>query len=129
MNIDAAMLMARSLMTEHGVGYMSFGFHDGGTLPLTTIGKCYFRKAGLSLYLPYRITVGVEWIKVMTSIEVKEIILHEIAHAKAPHGAAHGPAWQDECYKLGIEAKVRYSGLNVPQSVLDRLLDTAGAVA
>ncbi len=33
--------------------------------------------------------------------EVIDLILHEVAHAIAGHKAAHGPAWQAVCRRLG----------------------------
>ena len=56
-------------------------------------GKCYYsrRQISLSRYL----------VELNDEAEVRDTILHEIAHALAPRGAGHGPKWQAVAVAIG----------------------------
>jgi predicted SprT family Zn-dependent metalloprotease len=56
-------------------------------------GKCYYSRKQISLsrYL----------VELNDDAEVRDTILHEIAHALAPRGAGHGPAWRSVAVSIG----------------------------
>jgi hypothetical protein len=116
MKKDNAIVLARSLMTKHGVGYLQFGFHDVFAAGPYAIGRCQFAQAG-PIHVASKITLSEDWVEVLNTAEVTEIILHEIAHAKSPYMTDHGPRWQDECIKLGIEPRVKFKSNNVPDYI------------
>jgi predicted SprT family Zn-dependent metalloprotease len=88
MNLYEASHLARSLMTEHGLAHWSFSFDHAR------------RRFGRCDYTNRRITLS----KTLTFLnpldEVRDTLLHEIAHALAP-GANHGPRWRAMCLKIG----------------------------
>lgn len=91
-----AQQLALSLMTEHGLvadGW-TFRFSRGSTtLGLTT--------------WPHGEDVG--WINISRDfvsfndeVKVREVILHEVAHALLPPEEGHGPNWQVKAVELGV---------------------------
>jgi hypothetical protein len=44
---------------------------------------------------------------------VKNVMLHEIAHALTPNDTEHGKEWQDKCQEMGIPAIVTLSWKNL----------------
>lgn len=116
MDITSAATLARSLMVEHGVGSVSFGFHS---YPAERIGL-----KGCTIFVPIKVANAIKWIAtditlsyeytlVLPEDEVRNIILHEIAHVKAGRYAGHGPAWETECFKLGIQPIAEPQSLTV----------------
>lgn len=92
MNKTKAAMLARTLMNQHGLHAVPFGFGRGKT----RIGVTRFRggqvdSIGLSSY----------WTEAMDETEVTDTILHEIAHALAGHKAGHGPAWRAQARAVG----------------------------
>ena len=62
------------------------------------------RRAGACDYGRKRITVSRYLLEGADEQEVTQVLLHEIAHALAGHGAAHGPRWR------AIAARIGYTG-------------------
>jgi SprT protein len=62
-----------------------------------SFGKCYYGKKQISLsrYL----------VELNDEDEVRDTILHEIAHALAPRGAGHGPVWQSIAKSIGCNGR------------------------
>ena len=119
MDINSATALARSLMTEHGVGYMQFGFassvgQDGLAGGITH----YARGFGGAPWIPSKITLSLPWVEHLPESKVREIILHEICHALVPHGTGHGPAWQNQMVKIGLPPNVRFSYPTVPEELM-----------
>jgi SprT protein len=56
-------------------------------------GKCDYRKKQISL--------SKHLVELNDVDQVRETILHEIAHALAPRGAGHGPAWKALALSIG----------------------------
>jgi predicted SprT family Zn-dependent metalloprotease len=67
-------------------------------------GKCNYhtKQISLSRYL----------VELNDEREVRDTILHEIAHALAPRGAGHGPAWKSLALSIGCSGH-RCFGQNV----------------
>ena len=63
-------------------------------------GKCNYRKKQVSLS-KYLVELNGE-------IEVRDTILHEIAHALAPPGSGHGPVWKSLALSIGCNGRRCY---------------------
>lgn len=102
MDLNEAEKLARDLLTAHGVGNIQFGWGRGKRL----MGICKFRSAHTPrgvVKVPYRIELSKHYAELNSDKVVREVMLHEIAHAKAGHAAGHGPQWQAMARELGIE--------------------------
>lgn len=98
MNLQEIEKQATALMTAHGVGRLKFEFDRGknriAAMHSVTIG-------GYSM--PERITFSRHFAELLSEEEIREVILHEIAHALAGHRAGHGPVWAKHARELGIK--------------------------
>ena len=85
--------MARRLMSKHGLNHWRFKFDNAKR----RAGLCSFRKKTISLSKEYviRNSDNVE--------DIKDTILHEIAHALVGPGHGHGPVWKRECIRIGAK--------------------------
>lgn len=88
---------ARALMTAHGVGSLGFEFDRGKR----RIGAMHYRRVG-DLTIPVKITLSRHYAVLLTMDEIRETMLHEIAHALAP-GDGHGYLWQRKARELGVK--------------------------
>lgn len=59
------------------------------------------RSLGLCRYTERRIELSTHFVIGHEEAEVRDVILHEIAHAIAGHEAAHGPFWRAICEAIG----------------------------
>ena len=97
MNFDDAHSLATNLMSKHKLPReWSFGFDRSKV----RFGKCDYRHKRISLSRYLVEANGVE--------AVRETILHEIAHALAPRGAAHGPVWRAVAQSIGCNGSRCY---------------------
>lgn len=113
MNVSTATALCRNLMTEHGFGYLMFGY--AGTLGENhlTAGITQFMDTSAG-WIPHKITLSLPWVKHVPDFKINELILHEIAHAKCPFGTQHGQRWQTEATKLGIRPKATFGYPTLP---------------
>jgi predicted SprT family Zn-dependent metalloprotease len=91
MDFEPAALLARKLMHEHGVADWSFGWNRRK------------RSLGLCRYRQKRIELSIYFAQANEEVQVRETILHEIAHALAGEQAGHGPRWKAMCAKVGCK--------------------------
>ena len=78
-------------------------------------GKCYYgkREITLSRYL----------VELNNEPEVRDTILHEIAHALAPRGAGHNSAWQAIARSIGCNGERCYGAdVTRPRAEVQRSL-------
>jgi len=91
---------AKALMTAHGVGSLAFEFDRGkrrlGCTHFVTIGNTSLAK---------KITLSRHYAVLLPEDEIRDVILHEIAHALAGHKAGHGPVWKAAARKVGAKPK------------------------
>ncbi len=82
--------LAESLIDAHLAGRgWTFGFDRA------------VRRAGLCDYERRRITVSRYLVERADESEVRQVLLHEIAHAVAGHRAAHGQRWRAAAGRIG----------------------------
>ena len=97
MNLFDAQRMATELMRHTGLSAKgwSFAFDNAKR----RAGVCKFSTKTISLSRPH--------VEMRTPDQVREIILHEIAHAEAGAHAGHGPQWQHTARALGLKNPTR----------------------
>ena len=86
---------ARALMDEHGLEAWTFRFSAAAS----RLGECREREKVIRLSRRHAVKGGPR--------EVRDTILHEIAHALAGAEARHGPAWKAVAKRLGATPKAR----------------------
>jgi len=91
MELSAAKQLALSLMKEHGFGDLPFSFHR----MKNALGTCYFSGG-----VPTAIKLSEYWVPHLSEAEVRDTILHEIAHAMTPRDH-HGAAWRAAARRIG----------------------------
>lgn len=81
--------------------------HNLSHLKLTTsntkraLGRCFYAyDYSQAKYVASRIDLSKIWMTRIPEAQVKDTILHELAHALTP-GAKHGPAWKAMARRLG----------------------------
>jgi predicted SprT family Zn-dependent metalloprotease len=90
MDLAVAERMARFLMRKHGLaGEWKFEF-DRAVL---RFGSCQWRRK--------KITLSAHLTELNDESQVRDTILHEIAHALAPPRAGHGKKWQKIARAIG----------------------------
>jgi SprT protein len=94
MKLKEAEKLASELMTLHNISQSwSFRFDSSKV----RFGKCDYRKR--------EITLSWRLVELNNEFEVRDTILHEIAHVLAPRGSGHGPAWRAVARAIGCNAK------------------------
>ena len=86
---DAAQL-ARSLMIQHGLSGWAFRFDHARR----RFGSCRYGEKTITLSRPLTL--------LNDDGQVRDTVLHEIAHALCP-GDGHGPNWKAACRRLGAD--------------------------
>lgn len=93
MNLVAAARLARELMDQHGLKAWTFEFDDA------------VRRAGMCSYTRSRISLSAPLTRIHDEREVRETILHEVAHALAGPKAKHGPVWREVAVRIGCSGR------------------------
>lgn len=102
MKLTEAEKLANTLMTQHGLENWTFRFDRAK------------RRFGACNYTTRTISLSRHLTELNSAAQVRETLLHEIAHALSP-GAHHGKAWQEACIDLGIDPKRCYTPAEVEQ--------------
>jgi hypothetical protein len=91
MNIAEAEKLARELMQQHGLEGWQFKWDRAKK----RLGSCNYTRR--------RITLSAHQTKNREVVEVKDTILHEIAHALLPPRSGHGKLWKAKCVEIGAK--------------------------
>lgn len=90
MNTSYAASLARDLMNQHGLTDWTFQWDRAKQ----RAGACFYRRK--------MITLSIHYVTKNELDDVKDTILHEIAHALTP-GDHHGFLWQAACRRIGAK--------------------------
>lgn len=93
-----AEMIAKELFALHGLEGWSFKYDRAA------------RRVGYCRYSTKTISMSRHFVNDMTEAEIREIILHEIAHALAGFKAGHGPLWRATARTLGANPSRCYDG-------------------
>ena len=81
--------MARGLMDEHGLGEWTFAFLEAER----RLGDCHFEDRVIRIGRTHALDAS--------DAEIRDTVLHEVAHAIAGPEARHGPAWKAIARRIG----------------------------
>lgn len=101
MHLLDAQTLANQLIDQHLGPSWTFGFNNAR------------RSFGVCKYTPRRIELSRHLVKINDEPQVRDTILHEIAHALAGYTAAHGPEWRRTARELGATPTRCYSNDDV----------------
>jgi predicted SprT family Zn-dependent metalloprotease len=104
MEIEVAKRMALRLMHEHGLYSRGWTLHIGRGARL--FGACHHSRRCITLSGPL--------IALNNEAEVRDTILHEIAHALVSQDAGHGPRWKACAIAVGARPQ-RCAAVSVRQ--------------
>ena len=88
-HLDSVAEMARGLMDRHCLGEWTFAFLEAER----RLGDCNFQDRVIRIGRAHALDAS--------EAEVKDTVLHEIAHALAGPEARHGPAWKAIARRIG----------------------------
>jgi predicted SprT family Zn-dependent metalloprotease len=100
MNLHEASRLARQLISDHGLTNWTFSFDHAR------------RRFGRCDYTNRRITLSRSLTFLNDIDEVRDTILHEIAHALCPKDG-HGARWREACRRIGAKPVRCYTDQNV----------------
>lgn len=89
--------LARQLMTDHGIGHWTFRFDNSKN----RFGCCWKQRQLISM--------SKKLVEANSEEEVRNTILHEIAHGLAPLGAGHDSQWKQVAASIGARPERCYT--------------------
>lgn len=99
MDITEAATLARTLMNQHGLGHVPFRFNRAKR----ALGTTHFLKnRGTGEITLQDISLSEHYTKLLPEDEVRDVILHEIAHALTP-GHNHDYVWRRKAREIGAK--------------------------
>jgi predicted SprT family Zn-dependent metalloprotease len=99
MDIRQAETLAISLIKKHGLLDKGWCFEFDNSVRRFGVCKYYNKTIGLSKKL----------VELNDEEQVKDTILHEIAHAIVGRGNGHGQKWKEVCIRIGAKPERCYS--------------------
>lgn len=97
MELIEAQQLAKELMQQHNVSHYHFKFDNA----VRRFGYCNYSKKTISL--------SKKIVSLNDQATVKNVILHEIAHAMLGHGYGHNATWVRTAKSIGCDGKRCYS--------------------
>lgn len=102
MNLDRAQQLAETALDQHGLRNAGWAFaFDNAS-----------RRLGSCQYAKQRITLSRKLTALNDEAQVRDTILHEIAHALTP-GHKHGPVWRQKAREIGARPQACVSSKDV----------------
>lgn len=98
--LSRARELAARLMAEHGLGRWEFGFNNN----VRRVGVCHYPTRAR----PGRIELSRHFVERNPEAEVRDTLLHEIAHAQVGPGHGHDAVWRAKCAELGARPERCY---------------------
>lgn len=98
-------------MNTHNVGELNFGFNNRKN----SVGICRFRNK-----VPFAIEISNVFAPYLSDEEIKDTILHEIAHALAGREANHDHKWKAIAKSIG--ANPSRTAETIPQEITQKAL-------
>ena len=95
MDLTTARTLATELMTQHGLTAQRWSFRFDRAQ----------KRLGLCTYRTRTISVGEVYAAAADEADVRDTILHEIAHALVGSSHGHGPVWKAKARELGCTPK------------------------
>lgn len=92
--------LARRLMDEHGLTDWEFGLNTN----VRRAGVCFYPRRGG----PGRIELSAHFVERNGDDEVRDTILHEVAHALVGPGHGHDAVWRAMCVRVGARPQRCY---------------------
>lgn len=98
MNLNEVLSLGNQLMNEHGLTQMGwrFGVDDA----VRRFGVCRYGKNIITLSRPLCL--------LNDEAQVRDVILHEIAHALVGRGHGHDAVWKAKCREIGARPERCY---------------------
>ncbi len=94
--------IAVELMQKHGLQGWCFAFNKN----LRRAGVCFYPFGGK----PGRIELSVHYVELNDEDEIRDTILHEIAHALVGLNHGHDGVWKAKCVEIGARPERCYAG-------------------
>lgn len=88
---------ARDLLTEHDLSHIDIVRSKAKTF----LGQAVFYQDPFGQTRPVQLKLSETWLTRVGEDEVRDTILHEIAHFKAGLKAGHGRPWKEACRAIG----------------------------
>ena len=96
--------MATGLMGLHGLSGWMFAFNSN----LRRAGVCRHPFVRKNVSRPGTIELSAHFVNLNDEAEVRDTILHEIAHALAGKGHGHNAVWRKKCLEVGARPERCY---------------------
>lgn len=96
--------VARGIMYDHGQTHLKFRFSKG----VRQIAALHYHRHVGNIRVPHTIALSRRWALVMPMDEIREVMLHEIAHSMTIDARLpHGPEFRKAVRSLGGKATNR----------------------
>ena len=103
MNLQEAKQMAIELINQHGLIDKGWYFEFDSAV----------RRAGCCHYGEKKITLSTTLTEIRDEANVRNTILHEIAHALVGHGNGHNRKWKAKAVEIGCDGQRCYSDVRM----------------
>lgn len=103
MELEVAETLARHLMSQHGLSDWGIRLDHARQ----RCGSCHYTKR--------EITLSKHFVRLNDDVEVRDTILHEIAHALVGPRTAHGPRWQQTAARIGAPVRATNTSAAMPE--------------
>jgi predicted SprT family Zn-dependent metalloprotease len=108
MKLEDAEDLALTLMEDHGIGNTwSFAFDNAK------------QRCGACHHGPKKITLSQHFVRLNNEAAMRDVILHEIAHALAGGRAGHGHTWQMWAIRVGARPERCQDNVAMPEGNIE----------